>query len=97
MKTMRTPVTCLMETKDKLGELYQDNDFIFPNTVAIGGRPGRVWMPATFGFESALAQKMLRIPAGRNGLDSGICTEMANAPDGAMMVDTVFFENMPRV
>src|SRR4028119_1644041 len=56
-----------------------------------------VWTPGVFRSKSLLAQKVARAAAGRNGLLTGITTTELKTPDGAMMVSTVFFENMPRV
>src|SRR3954468_19180668 len=56
-----------------------------------------VWTPAVLKSKSLLAQNWARAPAGRNGLLTGISASWPKMPDGAMMVLTVFFENMPRV
>src|SRR3954469_6981347 len=56
-----------------------------------------VWMPGVIGSKSLLAQNCARAAAGRNGLLTGITATELNRPDGAIIVLTVFFENMPRV
>src|SRR5215210_4709823 len=56
-----------------------------------------VWMPGVVKSKSLFAQNVARAAAGRNGLLTGITSSELKMPDGAMMVLTRFFENMPRV
>src|SRR5436305_7130856 len=56
-----------------------------------------VWTPGVTGSKSWLAQNCARAAAGRNGLLTGTNRVALKMPDGAMIVLTVFFENMPRM
>src|SRR3954451_13297734 len=56
-----------------------------------------VWTPGVLGSKSLFAQNCARAAAGRNGLLTGIVSVELKTPDGAMIVLTVFFENIPRV